>query len=207
MFGLRECCAQWGRWEASRSGLALIKGKAEFAMKINSYLTPLILNLMLLPLSLSAGCASVTSKIELDTEVKRLCRIDGGIKVYETVKLPADKFNRWGQINFYRPTQGENALGPEYIYRSEDYYYHQGSPTLVRYRHQVIRRSDGKLLGETTSYGRGGGDLLGPWEPSTFRCPATSESSEIALFKKIFEQKELKQNGVRVRHPGFRGHF
>jgi hypothetical protein len=42
MFGLRECCAQWARWEASRSGLALIKGKAEVAMKINSSLTRLV---------------------------------------------------------------------------------------------------------------------------------------------------------------------
>jgi len=35
--------------------------------------------------------------------------------VYETVELPAEMFNRWGQINFFQPTQGENALGPEYL--------------------------------------------------------------------------------------------
>ncbi len=30
----------------------------------------------------------------LDREVKRLCAIDGGIKVYETVKLLAEKFTK-----------------------------------------------------------------------------------------------------------------
>lgn len=158
--------------------------------KHNAMLTPLILlATLLLLLPLATACASGPGKSELDAEVKRLCAIDGGIKVYEIVKLPPEKFNQWGQINFYRATQGENALGPEYIYKSEDYYYHQGrqgGATMVRYHHQVIRRSDGKLLGETISYGRGGGDLPGPWEPSSFHCPPTSESSEIALFKKIF---------------------
>ena len=125
-------------------------------------------------------------KAKLDQQVKELCAKDGGVKVYETVKLPPDKFNQWGQISFYRPTQGENALGPEYRYVTQDQYYRKGNPSMVRYHHQVIRRSDGKLLGETISYGRGGGDLPGPWEPSNFHCPPTVESSEIALFKNIF---------------------
>ena len=150
-----------------------------------------IFSLLLLPPIVSA-CASGPSKDELDAEVKRLCAIDGGVKVYETVKLPPDKFNQYGQINFYKPTQGENALGSKYIYRSDDYYYYQGDPTMVRYRHQVIRRSDGRLLGESTSYGRGGGDLPGPWESSSFHCPPTSESSEIALFNKIFSPMSVE---------------
>ena len=52
-------------------------------------------------------------KFYYDAEVRRLCAIDGGVKVYETVKLPADKFNQWGQVNFYKPDQGESALGSE----------------------------------------------------------------------------------------------
>lgn len=144
---------------------------------------------MFLLLPLIAGC-STPSKSELDAEVRRLCAIDGGIKVYETVKLSPEKFNQWGQINFYRPTQGENALGPQYLYISEEHFYQKGNPSMVRYRHQVLRRSDGKLLGETTSYGRGGGDIPGPWEQSSYHCPPTSESSEIALFNKIFSMEE-----------------
>ena len=127
-------------------------------------------------------------KFYYDAEVRRLCAIDGGVKVYETVKLPADKFNQWGQVNFYKPDQGESALGSEYLFRSEEKVYRTGNPTFVRYHHEVIRRIDNKKLGETTSYGRGGGDLSGPWEQSNFHCPPTSDSSEIALFKRIFIQ-------------------
>ena len=36
-------------------------------------------------------------KAQMDKEVDRLCAVDGGIKVYETVKLPADQFNEWGE--------------------------------------------------------------------------------------------------------------
>ncbi|UJP03539.1 MAG: hypothetical protein LZF85_03550 [Nitrosomonas sp.] len=46
-----------------------------------------------------------TEKARLDREVDRLCAIDGGIKVYETVVLPADKFDKSGRINFYEPTK------------------------------------------------------------------------------------------------------
>lgn len=54
-----------------------------------------------------------------DIQVSSLCAKDGGVKVYETVKLPAERFDQWGQINFYRPTQNENALGPEYEFKYE----------------------------------------------------------------------------------------
>lgn len=140
---------------------------------------------MLLFLPLVASCAT-PSKSELDAEVKRLCAIDGGIKVYETVKLPADKFNEYGQINFYHPTQGENTLGPEYLFKQETTYYRQGNPEMSRSHYQVIRRSDNKLLGETILYGRGGGDLPGPWHDSSFRCPDPVEGEPNALLKSIF---------------------
>ena len=47
---------------------------------------------LLLLLPLATACASGPSKSELDAEVKRLCAIDGGIKVYERVALPEEKF-------------------------------------------------------------------------------------------------------------------
>jgi hypothetical protein len=65
----------------------------------------------LLILLLLTACTSGPSKGGLDAEVDRLCAIDGGIRVYERVTLPPDKFDKWSQINFYRPTQGDNALG------------------------------------------------------------------------------------------------
>ena len=137
-------------------------------MKCNYVLTRTVARiLILLLLSFAEGCASGPSKSELDAEVRRLCAIDGGIKVYETVKLPANKFNQWGQINFYRPTQGEDALGAEYIFKWDSHYLQQGQPAInpgdisMRRDHiQIIRKRDMKILGELVSYQRAGGDCV-----------------------------------------------
>lgn len=110
-------------------------------------------------------------KIYYDAQVNRLCEQDGGVKVYETVKLSAENFDKYGQINFYRPTQGENALGAKYVLKTDVQYFRRGDPSLRRYHVQVLRRLDGKLLGESVGYDRGGGDLPGPWHPSSYSCP------------------------------------
>ncbi len=123
-----------------------------------------------------------------DWQVRELCAKDGGVKVYETVRLPADKFNQWGQPNFYRPTEGKNALGAEYAFQMNDHYYRQERPTLIRHHDQVVRLSDGKLLGETVSYGRGGGGLPGPWFPSSYTCPDSRVAGPNALLKSVFVQ-------------------
>lgn len=152
-------------------------------MKRISMLSPLIMLL----LQLLTACASGPGKAELDAEVKRLCAIDGGMRVYETVKLPAEKFDkRQHFINFYKPTQEENALGQEYLLKRSVYYYLKGNPEMSRQHYKVFRRSDGKLLGETILYGRGGGDLPGPWYESGFNCPTFAEAGVNALLKKLF---------------------
>lgn len=140
--------------------------------------------LMLLPLA--TACASGPGKSELDAEVKRLCAIDGGVKVYETVALPAEKFNQRREINFYRPAQGENALGPEYLYKREIRYLLEGEyekPAMWKTHEQVFRKADGRLLGESVSYARRGGDLPGPWHPSSYICP---ELKDLNLLEQVF---------------------
>lgn len=123
-------------------------------------------------------------RLWLDHQVRELCAKDGGVKVYETVKLPPEKFNQWGQINFYRPVEGDNALGPEYVLKWELRYYRKGSPSLHRSHTQLFRRVDGKLLGESVGYSRGGGDLPGPWQPSSFSCP--DKYGQVPLLMAIF---------------------
>jgi hypothetical protein len=116
------------------------------------------------------------------------------VRVYETVALPPDKFNQWGQINFYKPTQGENALGPEYIYKWDFHYYKKGEPavngaqeTSMRRDHiQITKKSDMKLLGEVVMYHRAGGDLPGPWMPSSYHCPDVLEANSVILMNKVF---------------------
>lgn len=141
---------------------------------------------------LVASCAT-PSKSELDAEVKRLCAVDGGIKVYETVNLPPDKFDQWGKINFYRPTRNEDAAGSDYTFRESVQYYRRGDAdagtgqsVMTRRQYQLFRKADGKLLGETVLYGRRGGDMPGPWHPSSYSCPDPSQAGDVALLSRIF---------------------
>ena len=141
---------------------------------------------ILIPLALFVlwWAVPTVNQARLDAQVRELCAKDGGIKVYETVTLPAEKFNQWGQVNFYRPTQGENALGSEFIFKEEHIYYQRGSPEMWRIRYQLFRRSDGKLLGESIGYSRRGGDPIGPWNDSSFGCP--DNRGDVPFLSQIF---------------------
>ncbi|MES9830210.1 MAG: hypothetical protein ABW201_18270 [Candidatus Thiodiazotropha sp.] len=124
-------------------------------------------------------------KMYYDVQVREMCAKDGGITVFETVELPAEMFNRWGQPNFYNQTLGEDALGQEYIFRKEIKYYRKQDPAVSRRSYRVIRKSDNKLIGESVVYGRGGGDLPGPWQGSNYRCPVNG--GDIPLLVKVFK--------------------
>lgn len=125
-------------------------------------------------------------KMYWDARVRLLCAKNGGIRVYERVRLPTSQFNRWGQINFYRPTQGANALGSKFAFIAKTHYLKRTNPQVSRRTYRVYRRSDQKLLGEVVVYGRGGGDFPGPWHESNFRCPRGV--GENSLFKEVFIQ-------------------
>lgn len=127
------------------------------------------------------GC----EKWQLDAQVRELCAKDGGMKIYETVALPPDQFDKWGMVKLYRPTGGEDALGPEYIYRQQDTYIRRGNPELWRSHTAVVRRSDGKVLGEIVRYTRRGGDMPGPWADSSLSCPPI-ETDRPDLLQSVF---------------------
>jgi len=133
-------------------------------------------------------------KYYYDWQVEKLCAKDGGVKVYETVRLPAERFDKFGMVKLYSEQRVENksayrhndkqtvleeVLGQEYIYRWITTYYRKGSPDIFRMHFQVIRLSDGKLLGESFFYKRGGGDLPGPWHGSSYMCPELSVANDV----------------------------
>jgi hypothetical protein len=119
-----------------------------------------------------------------DAKIDHLCAVDGGIKVYETVKLPENRFDKWGGVNFYHPTQGENALGSEYIFRSTDSYFREGQPKMSKTHVQIFRQRDMKLLGQVITYIRDGGDHPFRWNGSEYRCPDAANG--VILMRKIF---------------------
>lgn len=142
------------------------------------------LRLVLLLVAVLSGCATPV-QLSYDAEVDRRCAIDGGITVYEQVRLPASQFNAWGQY----PVQSKNYSSPDapYFYDSKMEFIHgrdDGTSTANMYRLEswVVRRSDGKTLGVSVSYTRRGGDVPGPWHPSHYSCPNDNRSLERAIF-------------------------
>lgn len=134
-------------------------------------------------------------KDQLDEEVRNRCAKDGGIKIYERVSLAADKFDESGFINFYHRMSRE-PLGPEYIFESSTDYFRRGNPEMWRNYYRVIRRRDGRVLGESISYSRRGGDLPGPWQESSFGCPA--QTGDVTLLREIFVNSNVaKGNHAR----------
>jgi hypothetical protein len=114
-----------------------------------------------------AGC----EKARLDEQVRELCAKDGGIKVYETVKLPPDKFDTFGVAAI--PEKRKAGPTDLYHYEMTTAYLRKGSPDMRRVHVVVVRRGDGRVLGETVTYHRRGGDLgiLLPLHDSSFSCP------------------------------------
>lgn len=129
-------------------------------------------SLAIAALLLLAGCER--AKTKLDREVDRLCSIDGGVHIYETVKLPKENVGPDGDVfpQYRGLSSDKGGLGPRYESRFANELLVAGDPAMQRIRNQIVRLSDKKVLGELIVYRRSGGDLPGPWEPSRYSCPA-----------------------------------
>lgn len=132
-------------------------------------------------------------KAKADAMVQELCTKDGGIKVYEIVKVPSERFGPYGNVLFpgnknLPPSRKEAKPTDEFYFTSETTWIvpERGVGSLAVWRsHQKLFRAAGdKLLGESISYSRRGGDPMGPWHPSSFGCP--SDADIVYLVKKAF---------------------
>jgi hypothetical protein len=167
----------------NRTNYALYNNRIKPKMEIHPMKTFLSLLLAIIILPLITACAT-PSQILADAEVKRLYEKDGGIKVYETVTLPAERFNKYGQVRI--PYKESAKIDDEYYIVWQVQYLKEGNPSLSRDHVQVVRRLDSKILGESISYVRIAGDIPGPWHHSTFRCPEQAASPR--LIERIFIQ-------------------
>lgn len=143
--------------------------------------------LLLASLLACAACSSEADR--LDAEAQRLCAIDGGVKVYETVVLPPDKFNELGQALV---PLGKDDRGWGYYVKSEEkkLFGEEGTPKLIRFVESVVRASDGKTMATSVSYMTGGGELLrGPIQYQLKVCPPLAGQR---LADRVF-MKEQKQ--------------
>lgn len=136
---------------------------------------------------LSPMLVSNAVKAYYDRQVKEMCAKDGGVRVYETVRLPKESFDEFG--DFRIPIKANVRETDPYYYEWRIQRYREGNPAIEQDHFLIFRKADGKLLGEAISYGRSGGDLPGPWEGGTsFRCP--EDSGNPVLHKRVFIQTE-----------------
>lgn len=124
-----------------------------------------------------------------DYQVREMCEKDGGVKVYETVKLPSEMLNQWGQVSFQIPTKQNAKPLDDYYFEWDVHHYLRGSPEVWRNHFTLVRVKDKKILGEAIGYSRRGGDFPGPWHESSFGCAPDADIS--VLKKHIFNSTDV----------------
>lgn len=136
------------------------------------------------------GALGGCERYALDQRMQELCAKDGGVKVYETVTLSASKYEELAKHATAR--NREDYFGPEYRLVEERRVLvgaendpEKGRGRLARSYQAIYRRSDGRLLGESVSYGRTGGDgLTFGFNPSSNHCPKPRVSLQKSVFLK-----------------------
>ena len=121
-----------------------------------------------------------------DERIQGLCEKDGGIVVYETVRLTGDEYAALGgrSKGLSIPTKSTWKPGFPYLRERHETTLHKQSPEVVRSEERIVRVSDGKVLGTTVHYWRRGGDLpTGLGHESYFICP----KDDFGLSNKIFK--------------------
>lgn len=125
----------------------------------------------------------------LDRQMEELCTKDGGIKVYEKIILPAKEFEALkSHVSIAKST--EDYYGPDYLYiRTREILVgahanaQKGEGQLTRWHHAIYRRTDGRLLGESVSYSRAGGDgYTFGFQPSGRNCPIAKSALDQLVF-------------------------
>ena len=144
----------------------------------------------LIGMSLLSGC----EKWQLDRQMEELCKKDGGVRVYETVKLPPEMFDQSGDpFPGWQGRTSEDRLGADYLVERTERVLNDGDPLkgqgrLIRIERQVIRRTDGKLLGTSVAYARSGGDFIAFPHPTSKVCPLLHNDND--AIRKFFLKQE-----------------
>jgi hypothetical protein len=118
------------------------------------------------------GCEA--RKAYYDWQVRQMCEKDGGIRVYEHIRLSRETATSMRRVGGHLAITIESAAPKSDIafLRGEPTLVRDGSPTVLRHEQAIVRRFDGKVVGHIVRYGRVGGDFpLSVSNPSGSSCP------------------------------------
>ena len=143
----------------------------------------------------TSGCER--EKDRLDAEVRRLCAVDGGVRVHETVMLAGDEYqallNRYGELQI--PSKKFAKPSDAFYLESARKQLKSGNPEMWRSEFSIVRRSDGKILASSVYYTRRGGDMPGPWHESSFSCPDTRGNARFS--EQAIKRTDKASKGIR----------
>ena len=96
-----------------------------------------------------------------DAQVKELCEKDGGVTVYERVKLTQSEYELLGGIYgaISVPSRNVAASSTPYVSDTTITALHDWAPEVWRRETLIVRVADEKVLAKQITYGRRGGDV------------------------------------------------
>lgn len=138
--------------------------------KLESLFSPLAIVLV----ATLAGCAGYVPGRQSywDAQVKEMCEKDGGVTVYERVKLTQIEYQRLGGVGGTISVPPRRSAEPNYPFVADRKItkIRESNPEVYRLETIVVRVADGKALSRQVEYGRIGGDLPSPAHRSSYGC-------------------------------------
>jgi len=126
--------------------------------------------------ALLSGCG--LDLLLADWKVDRLCKKDGGVKVYVREPAPPALLQADGKVDIRAlmyPKPGQSHI-MKYI-RTE---VQSGDPHIFRSEVQLFRSSDNVLMGTAVTYNRGAQNLGIPFlARGPYSCPQTNQAAEL----------------------------
>jgi hypothetical protein len=113
-------------------------------------------------------------KMYWDNKVKTMCEKDGGVEVYQKIRIPYSKYKLLPKV------YGSISIPPKSHVTDSSIVYsvinetivHKWNPTVVRREHLIKNAKKDKIIGKIVTYSRIGGDFpTGIGHQSSFACP------------------------------------
>jgi hypothetical protein len=99
-----------------------------------------------------------------DAKVEEMCRSDGGVTVYERVKVSPEDYKRLVGAGGNIVVSAKSTAKPDAAYIAERKHTEVNeNPAVYRSETSFVRTSDGKVLSRLVHYARVGGELFRPY--------------------------------------------
>lgn len=139
---------------------------------------PTVLHLVawLAAIATLSGCAGYVpgAKAYWDAKVNDMCEKDGGVKIYDTVRISNTEIQLLpkigGEIDIPNKSSAASTSPVYSEFTATDI--RDKNPRVSRMESRIIRRADAKVVATWVMYSRSGADLrTGFSEPTSFLCP------------------------------------